>query len=162
MWHSGDYSKSVAVRGVVSVEERMGHGGSLMTWMAYGPWSLYNWDNKKLALISLWVLSDFSLSVLRLLYECSSCSQIALRPRKMKIDCSRQTWTGRTDEQTLAFLGLLSEPKMRQSAIPGSIYIIDLHEKAKPSTIRTDWKKNLDITVGDKFMVKCELLIKLG
>ena len=29
----------------------------------------------------------------------------------MKIDCSRQTWTKRTDARTLAFLELLSEPK---------------------------------------------------
>ena len=29
----------------------------------------------------------------------------------MKIDCSRQTWTARTDERRLALLGLLSEPK---------------------------------------------------
>ena len=30
----------------------------------------------------------------------------------IEIDCSRQTWAGQTDELTLAFLELLSEPKI--------------------------------------------------
>ena len=39
--HSGDYSQSVAVKGVVSVQEKTGHRGSLMTWMASAPGGLY-------------------------------------------------------------------------------------------------------------------------
>ena len=50
----------------------------------------------------LWVFSDRSLS-----------SLIDLWPRKMKIDCSRQTWTEHTNERRSAFLELLSEPKMK-------------------------------------------------
>ena len=57
------------------------------------------------------------ISMLWVLYE---CSLIALWPRKMKIDCSRQTWTGRTDGRTdehrSAFIELLSEPKRKKSS----------------------------------------------
>ena len=48
-----------------------------------------------------------------MLWVFTDCSLIALWPRKMKIDCSRQTWTGRTDEHRSAFIELLSEPKIR-------------------------------------------------
>ena len=54
------------------------------------------------------MLSKCSLSALWVL----NCSLIALLPRKMKIDCSRQTCPWQTDRWTLAFLELLSEPKM--------------------------------------------------
>ena len=47
-------------------------------------------------LIALWIL-----------YE---CSLIALWPRKMKIDCFRQTWTKRMNKQRLAPFELLLEP----------------------------------------------------
>ena len=56
--------------------------------------------NVLISLSAIWLLSDCSLSVIWLLSECSNCSQIALWPRKMKINCSRQTCAGRTQKVT--------------------------------------------------------------
>ncbi len=78
------------------------------------------------ALSALWVLPDCSLSALWVFTECSLSAHWVLTyfwliawksgARMMKIDCSRQTWHERTNRRTnkrrLAFLGLLSEPKM--------------------------------------------------
>ena len=68
-------------------------------------------------LIALWLLSECSLSAQWVLTECSLSADLFVTDclkiwaRMMKIDCSRQTWTARTNERTLALLGLLSEPK---------------------------------------------------
>ena len=58
-------------------------------------------------ILMLWLLSYCSLTALWVL----DCSLSALWPRKMKIDCSRQTCAGQTDRRTKWLLELLSEPK---------------------------------------------------
>ena len=81
------------------------------------------------ALIALWLLYDCSLSALWVLYKCSlsafwvlsDCSLSALWvliliwPRKMKIDCSRQTWTGRTNKRTNEDQHFLSSCRSQKS-----------------------------------------------
>ena len=73
-------------------------------------WLTADWLLTDCWLTADWLLTDCWLTADWLLTDC-----LKIWARKMKIDCSRQTWTGWTDERTngrtLWLLELLSEPK---------------------------------------------------
>ena len=78
----------------------------------------------------------------------------------MKIDCSRQTWTARTDERRLALLGLLSEPiiyslvERRQQICLKFAKQCLRNEKLKDMFPRTQSDHKMDKRYKEKYVVK--------
>ena len=62
-------------------------------------------------LTDCWLTTDWLLTYCWLTADWLLTDCLKIWARKMKIVCSRQVWTERTNEQRLAFIELLSEPK---------------------------------------------------
>ena len=88
----------------------------------------------------------------------------------MKIVCSRQVQLGRTNERRLAFLELLSEPKIQVVSLPGELYpVVRFNYKALRKKTMFILKPNIYLEVLVKFILsdinvkaESELLILHG